>query len=268
MSPSPQFRQQVELWWQLARRDIATRHKGSYLGPLWMLLGPLLEFTVYVTVFGLIFRGSYHVGSGETRATYALGVFLSLTSYRLLADTIGAAPSLIVGQPNYVKKVVFPLHLLPLSHVTAALYRFGVGLLLFLAAFVILGPGVHATNLLLPLVLLPLVLMAVGLAWLLSALGVFLRDIGQVTNVVTLILLYSSAVFYSAGTVMEKSPLAWSILRFNPLVHIIESARAVMLWQSTPAFSSLAYAWVAALLICGTGFWTFRKLRPSFADVV
>jgi lipopolysaccharide transport system permease protein len=233
-----------------------------------MLLGPLLEFAIYATVFGVIFRGSYHVAGDETRATYALGVFLSLTLYRLLAETINASPSLIVAQANYVKKVVFPLHLLPLSAVAAASYRFLVSLALFLVAFALVGPGFHAVNLLLPLVLLPLLLHAIGLAWLLSALGVFLRDIGQLTGIATLVLLYSSAVFYSASGVAARSEFAWSILRFNPLLHLIESARAVMIWHAAPAPASLAYVWLSGAVVCALGYAVFRKLRPAFADVV
>jgi lipopolysaccharide transport system permease protein len=267
MSPTPHFRQQAELWWQLARRDIATRHKGSYLGPLWILLGPLLEFSVYLTVFGFIFRGSYQ-GGAESRLTYALGVFLSLTCYRLLADVLGTAPTLIVSQPNYVKKVVFPLHLLPLAHVASVTYRFLVSLALFLLAYVCVGPGLSVVQLLLPVVLAPLLLLALGCAWLLAALGVFLRDIAQVTGLASLILLYSSAVFYPAAAVVEKSALAWSILRLNPLLHLVESARAVMLWHTPPTPGALLYAWAAGLAGCALGYWTFRKLRPAFADVV
>lgn len=257
-----------QLWWQFTRREVEARHKGSYLGILWMLLTPLLEFAIYTTVFGVIFGGRYGVVEQESHATYALGVFLSLTLFRLLAETIGSAPGIILGQPNLVKKVVFPVELLPLCTVGGILFRVGISLLLFLAGFLVFGPGLHLNNLWLPLVLLPLVLLAVGIAWLLSALGVFLRDISQVTGAAALVLLYSSAVFYSADMIATRSQFAWSILRFNPLLHIIEDARRVLLWQTAPAATSLAYAWITGFSVLLFGYITFRKLRPAFADVI
>ena len=267
-SHHPSMSKQFQLWLQLTRREIAARHKGSYLGVAWLLLTPLLEFSVYATIFGVIFGGHYLADHPEPKPTYALGVFLSLTLYRFLAETITSAPGIIVCQPNFVKKVVFPLHLLPLSTVGNIAYRMGVSLSLFFAGFLVFGPGLDPHNLWIPVVLLPLVLLAVGLAWLLAALGVFLRDISQITGVGTLILLYCSAVFYSTAMVETKSPLAWSILRFNPLLHIMENARRVMLWQTAPGFLSLAYAWGAGLAACVAGHLVFKRLRPAFADVI
>jgi lipopolysaccharide transport system permease protein len=262
------FQKNFQLWWQFTRREVEARHKGSYLGILWMLLTPLLEFAIYTIVFGVIFGGRYGVNKQESHATYALGVFLSLTLFRLLAETISTAPGIILSQPNLVKKVVFPVELLPLCTVGSILFRVGISLLLFLTGFLAFGPGLHLTNLWLPLVLLPLVILAVGLAWLLAALGVFLRDISQLTGAATMILLYSSAVFYSADMIITKSWLAWSILRFNPLLHIIEDARRVLLWQMPPSPLSLACAWIMAVLTLLLGYVTFRKLRPAFADVL
>jgi lipopolysaccharide transport system permease protein len=216
----------------------------------------------------VIFGGRYGVAKQESHASYALGVFLSLTLFRLLAETIGTAPGIILSQANLVKKVVFPVQLLPLCTLGGILFRVGISLLLFFVGFLLFGPGLHLTNLWLPVVLLPLILLAAGLAWFLSALGVFLRDISQLTGAFTLILLYSSAVFYSADMIATKSHLAWSILRFNPLLHIIEDARRVLLWQIAPSSTSLAYAWTASLLAFLLGYLTFRKLRPAFADVI
>ncbi|MFA6285817.1 MAG: ABC transporter permease [Opitutaceae bacterium] len=257
-----------QLWWQFTRREVETRHKGSHLGILWTLLTPLLEFAIYTIIFGVLFGGRYGVAKQESHASYALGVFLSLTLFRLLAETIGTAPGIILSQANLVKKVVFPVQLLPLCTLGGILFRVCISLLLFLVGFLLFGPGLHLTNLWLPVVLLPLILLAAGLAWFLSALGVFLRDISQLTGALTLILLYSSAVFYSADMIATKSQLAWSILRFNPLLHIIEDARRVLLWQLSPDPGSLAYTWGVGLLTAFIGYTAFRKLRPAFADVL
>jgi lipopolysaccharide transport system permease protein len=264
MSSSKKF----QLWWQFTRRDVEARHKGSHLGILWMLLTPLLEFAIYTIVFGVIFGGRYGVIKEESHGTYALGVFLSLTLFRLLAETINTSPGIIINQPNLVKKVVFPVQLLPLCTLGGILFRTGISLLLFIVGFLIFGPGLHITNLWLPVVLLPIILLAAGLSWFLSALGVFLRDISQLTGAITLILLYSSSVFYSAGMIATKSQLAWNILRFNPLLHILEDSRRVLLWQISPTPASIAYTWITGLLAVVVGYITFHKLRPAFADVL
>jgi lipopolysaccharide transport system permease protein len=262
------MRKNFQLWWQFTLRDIESRHKGSYLGFLWMLLNPLLEFAIYTVVFGLIFQGHYGVVAHETSTTYALGIFLSLTLFRFIAETIAFAPSVIISQPNLVKKVVFPVQVLPLCAFGSILLRVGVSLVLFVIGFLIWGPGLCMTNLWILLVILPVFVLSLGLAWLLAALGVFFRDINQVSGALSLIILYSSAIFYSESMVVAKSPFIWSILRFNPLLHTVEDARRVMLWQILPDVGSLTYAWIFGIAIACLGYATFRKLRPAFADVI
>lgn len=259
---------QYQLWLQLTRRDIAARHKGSYLGVVWLLLTPILEFSVYSTVFGVIFGGHYLQNPPEPKPVYALGVFLCLTLYRFIAETISVSPGIIVSQPNFVKKVVFPLHLLPLSIIGGLSYRTLLSLSLFCIGFIMFGPGFSLQLLWAPLVLTPLVLLAIGISWALSALGVFLRDISQVAGVSTLIMLYASGVFYSMGTIQTRSQLAWDILKYNPLLHIMENSRRVILWKAHPHAEGLLYTWAVSLFCLYAGFKIFKKLRPTFADVI
>ena len=190
---------------QFTKRELQLRHKGSRLGHLWALLAPLTMLTLYLFVFGFILGGKFGVLPHESTFDYALALFLSLSLFQIIAVTIGVGPLLIVSQPNYVKKVVFPLEIIPLATVASSLYHALLSLLLLLP----LIPFSHATLswqiLALPLLLLPLALIALGLAWGLAALGVFIRDINQVTTFLTTAIMFSSAVFYSQDKLMAHS---------------------------------------------------------------
>lgn len=249
---------------QFTRRNIALRHKGSHLGTGWVLLNPLLLLGLYVFVFGYIFNGSFG-RPGETRVEYALGIFLGLSFIHFIAELIGIAPTLITSQPNFVKKVVFPLPILPVAAVGASLYHLLVSLTLILVGAVWFGPGVGTGVFWLPVIIFPVALIGLGLAWFISALGVFLRDLNQVTQFVSMALLFASAVFYPTHLIPEAG---WHILRFNPMLLAIELARDAVLWQEALNLRHLAYLWGVGILSAGLGHTVFRRLKPSFADVM
>lgn len=249
---------------QFTRRNITLRHKGTHLGIAWVLLNPLLLLALYVFVFGFIFNGSFG-RPGETRVEYALGIFLGLCFIHFIAEIIGNAPTLITSQPNFVKKVVFPLSILPVAAVGASLYHLLVSLALVLVGALWFGPGLGWSVLWLPVIVAPVALLGLGLAWLVSALGVFLRDLTQVTQFVSMALLFASAVFYPKHLIPEAG---WQILRFNPLLLAIESARDAVLWQEALNLRYLIYLWGVGLLSTGVGHAVFRRLKPDFADVM
>ncbi len=254
-----------DLWWQFTVRAVEMRHRGSYLGFLWAVLNPLLMAALYISVFGLIYKSRFHARPDETGVDYALGVFLGLILFHLMAETLAAAPTFIVGQPNLVKKVVFPLEMLPLAQLSAYWFHAMISLALCLAAQLVIGRGLAADVLWLPVILLPLLLLTLGLGWFLAALGVFFRDIVQVVPVLGQIMLWTSAVFFSPTAL---PPFAWSILKWNPLLHTVDLARQVVLWHQPMNLSHLAYTWLAGLvaLVCGAGF--FRATQRSFAEVL
>ena len=254
-----------DLWWQFTVRAVEMRHRGSYLGFAWAVLNPLLMAALYVSVFGLIFKGRFHVLPDEKGADYAVGVFLGLILFHLVAETLTVAPTIIVGQPNLVKKVVFPLEMLPLAQLSASWFHAMISLGLCLLAQVVLGRGVGLGLLWLPVILLPLLLFTIGLGWFLAAAGVFFRDIGQVVPVLGQIMLWTSAVFYSPGAL---PPFGWAILKWNPLLHTVVLARETVLWNLPVSFSHLAYTWGAGLasLICGA--WFFRATKRSFPEAL
>lgn len=254
------------LWWQFTKRQVELRHKGSHLGLVWSFLSPLLLLALYVVVFGFIFGGRFKPATvTETRIEYALIVFLGLAIHHFLSEVMATAPTLIIGNPNFVKKVVFPLEILPAANVGAAVVHFLITLgLVFLGALltgVPLAPGV----LWLPVLLLPVLLTALGAALGLSALGVFWRDIIQLTQFLSLALLFASAVFYPVGQI----PLPiYTYLRFNPLLLVIQEARSTAFWGHPLNFTHLGYLYGVGLAAYFFGATLFQRLRGSFADVL
>lgn len=253
------------LLWQFTLRNIELRHKGSHLGLVWSFLSPLLMLGLYVVVFGYIFNGRFGIRPNETRTDYALGLFVGLTIFNFIAETIAVAPTVIVSQPNFVKRVVFPLEILPAATVGASLFHLLTTLTLALIGIVVVGPGAALTWLWLPLILLPTLMLALGLAWSLSALAVFWRDIGQVTQFSVTALMFASAVFYSAAKI---PPAAWRILKFNPFLHAVDLSRDALLWHQPPGAVRLGCLYLAGALALFLGQTIFRKLRPAFADVL
>ena len=255
-----------ELFRQFLVRNVKARHRGSVLGALWLVVNPLLMLALYVFAFGVVFGGRFK--ADESTLDYALGVFLGLSVLGLVSGVIGAAPGIIVGQPNFVKKVVFPLEILPAATAGALGFDLLVGLALAFAGVASGGDGFTASVLWTPVILAPVFLLALGLAWFFSALGVFVRDVAQLGGFLGLALLYASGVFYSADKAREAAPAIWTMLKWNPLIHVIDGLRKVTLWGLEPDLRTLGYTWVCGILAFLFGAWFFHRLRPAFADVV
>lgn len=251
--------------WQFTLRNVELRHKGSHLGLVWSFLNPVLMLGLYVLVFGYIFGGKFGVLPNETRVDYALGIFLGLTLFHFVAEVLGLSPGIIVGNPNFVKKVVFPLEILPAANVGGAVFHMLISLGLVLLSMLIFGTNFSAGVLWLPVIILPLILLSLGVAWITSALGVFLRDIGQVMQFLSMALMFSSAVFYSAQRIPAA---AWAYMRFNPVLLAIELARDAALWNRPLNLHHLAYLYAAGVAACYLGHLAFRRMKPAFADVI
>lgn len=260
--------QQRELLWQFTLRNVELRHKGSHLGLAWSFLSPLLMLGLYVLVFGYIFGGTFGVLAHETKVDYGLGIFFGLTLFHFVSEVLGLSPGIIVGNPNFVKKVVFPLEILPAATVLGAVFHMLISLGLVLIGVLAFGPGLGVQVLWLPVILLPVVLLMLGVGWFFSALGVFFRDLGQIMQFLTMALMFSSAVFYPAARIVASSPAAWSVLRFNPVLLAIELARDAALWSRPLNHTHLAYLYAAGLVTCYVGHAAFRKMKPAFADVL
>jgi len=253
------------LLWQFTLRNVELRHRGSHLGLIWSVLNPLLMLSLYVFIFGIVFPGRFNPAHPESRIDYALGILLGLSVFHLFAEVLGTAPTVIVTNPNFVKKVVFPLEILPASSVGASVFHATISLVLALVGIVFVGPGLTANALWLPFILLPMLPLLLGIAWLISALGVFFRDISQLVGFFTMVLLYASCVFFPSSTL---PPYAWAILRFNPLLLAVELLRDVVMWHQAINPFHLIYLYVSGTLACLVGYWCFRKTAPAFADVL
>lgn len=247
-----------------AKREVIGRYRGSMLGLLWSLFNPLMMLVVYTFVFSVVFKARWGGGS-DSKTEFALLLFAGLIVFNWFAECVNRAPTLILSNTNYVKKVVFPLEILPFVSLLAASYHTAVSLAVWLIAYLILFGVPHITVLFLPLVFLPFALFLMGLCWALASLGVFLRDVSQIVGVVTSVLMFLSAIFFPVSALPEAYQ---KILYLNPLVPIIELTRDVLYWGKAPDMVVLAIYWVIAGLIAWLGFAWFQKTRKGFADVL
>ncbi|HTB80559.1 MAG TPA: ABC transporter permease [Opitutaceae bacterium] len=267
-SPVAGFARKRDLWWQFTVRAIEMRHRGSYLGMLWSVLNPLLMLSLYMFVFGVIFKSKFGVLPQETPVDVALTIFLGLILYHVIAETLAVGPTIIVSTPNLVKKVVFPLEVLPLAQLGAFWFHLLISLGLLLIGMVVMGRSLTLAGLLwLPAVLLPQLLLTAGLCWFLAALGVFFRDINQVIQFASQIMLWASAIFYPISR-FRGSPVVWNLLKWNPLLQTVQLARDALLWHQPVNLTHLTYTYAAGLATFIAGGWFFRKMQPAFADVI
>lgn len=257
--------QHRELILQMTKREVAGRYKGSVMGLLWSFINPVLMLAVYTFVFSVVFKAKWGVSGEGSNTEFAVVLFVGLIVHALFAEVINRAPGLILSNVNYVKKVVFPLEILPVISMGAALFHGLVSLGVLLGAFALLNGFLHWTALLIPLVLLPLIIVTLGLAWLLASLGVYLRDVGQTIGIITTMMLFLAPIFYPMSALPEKYRV---FLLVNPLTFIIEQARQVLIYGQLPAWSGLVIYGAISFLVAWLGFWWFQKTRKGFADVV
>ncbi|MEO8603831.1 MAG: ABC transporter permease [bacterium] len=253
-----------QLVWQLTKREVLGRYRGSLFGLVWSLANPLLMLAVYTVVFGHVFAARW-AGEVDSTGGFALVLFAGLTVFNLFAECVTRAPGLVVGNPNYVKKVVFPLECLAWVTLGAALFHAAVSFAALLAATLVVRGGVPWTVVFLPVVLLPLLLLVLGLTWMLAALGVYVRDTSHVVGVLVSVLLFLSPVFFPASAL--PAPLRAAAL-LNPLAVVLESTRAVLVWGQAPDWPALAATTLAAGIVAWLGLLWFDRTRAGFADVL
>ena len=259
------LRQNRSLILALTRRDIAGRYRGSSLGMLWSFVNPLIMLAVYTFAFGVVF-GARWTSASDSTMEFAIILFAGMLVFNLFSECINRAPHLVLANPSYVKRVVFPLEVLPVVALGSSVFHMIVSFVVWLIFYVIAFglPSIHI--LLLPFVMSPLILFTVGLSWFLASLGVYLRDVGQMVSSVTLMLLFMSAIFFPIEALPEH--LRAPLMIANPLVFHVEICRQVMIWGNLPAFRSWLIYFVFGLVVASLGYMWFQKTRRGFADVL
>lgn len=246
------------------KREVLGRYRGSFMGIIWSFLNPLFMLAVYTFVFSVVFKARWGGGS-DSKTEFALILFAGMIVFNLFAECINRAPGMILGNQNYVKKVVYPLEILPWIGLGAAFFHFTISLAVWLLAYVIFFGIPHVTVVYLPLILLPFALFIMGVSWALASLGVYLRDVGQFIGILTTVMMFLSPIFYPVSALPEAYQ---GMLFMNPLTPVVELARDALFFGKTPDFLMLGIYLITTSVIAWLGFAWFQKTRKGFADVL
>lgn len=254
--------------WDLLRelvvREVIGRYRGSVMGLLWSFFNPILMLAVYTFVFSYVFNARWSGGDGS-KTEFALVLFAGLMVFNMFAECCNRAPLLVTSNVGYVKKVVFPLEILPIVALGSSLFHLLVSFVVWLVFYVIFVGLPSPTVSLLPVAVLPLILMTLGFSWMLASLGVYLRDVAQVIGVVTLVLMYLSPIFYPISVMPEQYRYFMNI---SPLTATVEQVRDVLMWNRGLDLSVWSISLAVGLLVAWLGFAWFQKTRRGFADVL
>lgn len=257
-----------ELIWTLIKREIKSAYQGSFLGVLWTIILPLMMLLIYTFVFSVVFQSKWAntgVNQQTPKGEYALILFAGLTAFNIFSTVINRSPGLILTVPNYVKKVVFPLEVLPIVIIGAALFTSFINIILILVGSLLIYHNIPISIFYLPLAYIPLILLTLGLSWFLSALGVFIRDIGQAIGIIVQILFFMTPIFYSADSVPKGMKF---IILFNPLSSIIDCFRRSLIWNQPMNWSAWGIVTLVSFIVAVLGYAWFSATKKGFADVM
>jgi lipopolysaccharide transport system permease protein len=250
---------------QMTKREVIGRYRGSVMGLAWSFFNPLLMLVVYTFVFSVIFKSKWGTAADESQSSFAIILFAGLIVYNLFAEMVNRAPTLILSNVNYVKKVIFPLEILPVVGLGATLFHSLVSLLVLLAAILLINGSLVWTAIYFPLILLPLLIGTLGVALFLASIGVFVRDVGQTVGIFTTVLMFLSPIFFPISSLPKNFQ---TLELFNPLTFVIGQSRAVLIFGKQPDWNGLAIYAGVSLMVAWLGYWWFQKTRKGFADVL
>ncbi|MFB0845131.1 ABC transporter permease [Paenibacillus oleatilyticus] len=254
-----------ELIQQFIKREVITKYKGSYLGVLWSIITPLIMLSIYTYVFGVIFKSKWDFAISSSKQEFAITVFCGMIVFSIFSETITKSPSVITNNPNYVKKVVFPLEILPVSLLGGAIVNFCIGVTILLIGKIAFIGNIGWTLLYLPVIILPLLLFSLGLAYIFASLGVFLRDLEHTIGIAVQALYLLTPIFYPLSAIPENLR---NVILINPIAGIVDNMRKIVIWGIEPDMTLWGYQLIGSIILLQIGYWWFMKLRKGFADVI
>lgn len=254
-----------DLLMQIVQRNIKGRYRASMFGLFWMMATPLFMLSVYTFVFSVIFKARWGDFFGDSKTAFALVIFCGFSLFNIFSEAVNTACTVITGNKNFVKKVVFPLEILPVASSLTA-FIFGIVWIgILFVGILLIFHEIHITSVCLPLLLLPLLLLTTGLAWFLASAGTFFRDLQHAIGIILQALFFMSPILYPIEMVPEKLR---PVLRLNPLTTIVEQTRSILLFGRWPDWTQLALLTGASFIIFHLGYIWFMKTKRGFADVV
>jgi lipopolysaccharide transport system permease protein len=256
---------QRELILAYAKREFQSTHRATYLGLLWTVLSPLIMLALFTFVFGYVFNGRFTQRVDETPAEFALALFVGLSLFQCLGQSLNSAPSLVVGNSAYVKTLAFPLEILSVSAVINVLFNLGIALGLCFIAFFAMYGFIHPSAAVLVVHIACMALISLGISWFVSALAVFVRDVTAVIPPFSIVLMFTSSVFFPLSALGKN--VRW-ILELNPVALIIDQGRQAFMHGQWPDFGTLAIVFAISLAIAVLGYCFFMRAKPAFADVI
>jgi len=247
----------------MVRRDILGRYRGSFGGVFWTVINPLLLMLMYFFVFGIVLRARF--AGDQSRSGFALYFLAGMLPWLAFNEAVGRSASVLLEHRNFIKKLVFAVETLPVNLVVSGLVSECFAILLF-CGFLLAARGALPPSIVwLPLLLIPQILFTAGVSWFLAALGVFVRDLGQILGFLLTLWFFLTPICYSEASL---PPEFLPLFAKNPIYVLVHGYRAIFLENRAPDFGPLWKLWIVAAVAFVIGHAWFYKLRKSFADII
>jgi lipopolysaccharide transport system permease protein len=249
----------------MIKREVIGRYRGSLIGLAWSFFNPIFMVTAYTIVFSMIFKMRWAADGIESKTQFGLILFAGIIIFNLFSEVINQSPNLILSNGNYIKKVVFPIEILSIVSIGAAVFHALISLFVLLAAFLLFNGYLHWNVIFLPLFFMPFLILLLGISWVLASIGAFVKDAGQVINLITTLLMFLSPVFYPLSAVPEKLKF---FITMNPVTFIIEQTRELVIYGNNPNWVGTFIYTLISACVAWCGFYFFQKMRKGFADAI
>jgi lipopolysaccharide transport system permease protein len=264
--PLASIRRNRSLIRTMVRRDVLSRYSGSFGGAFWAVLNPLLLMLTYFFVFGLVLQSRF--ANDSSRAGFAIYFLAGMLPWLAFSEAAGRSPFIMVEHRSFIKKLVFPVETLPMNLVVSGLVTEFFGVILFALALLLVRGRVPVTVLYLPALVIPQILFTAGICWFLAALGVFVRDLAQISGYLLTVWFFLTPICYEETKLNSLPPFAFRLLAKNPIFVLVRGYRSILLESKAPDWIALAWLTVASVLVFLLGHAWFYKLRKSFADLI